>query len=425
MDLFAKFKEGYFSYLASVIAPALINALSIPFFKRELGAEVFGKFAIFLNAILLITYFLFGWLFLGILRYYSNSPNKKEFCKRAYKIGLYAQLALFIPVVAGAYFFYHEFLLAVLFVAAIQCVSLQLIFLSFTQAALHSKQTMYAEMIRSLVFISLSFIVVFLFTQHYLYGLILAIIASYAVSFLFLHFQFFRFNDLSENEPLSNNSHPPVFKNLLYYGTPLSLWFLFTSMSGFIDKLFIAKHFGHGTQGNYQAMFDLISKSITMLMTPILTSIFPLLTIAYKQDDSTTIRMLKKKIIFYEVSGYLVISVLYWTFGASLLFSLLKIPDQGQFRLMGFLVITSTIVWQIAMLVHKKFELKYHTIMQLKLIILSFLVQLVLYLLFSASRQLVLYPLGNLIFSVIYLVLVSCIKASEKKSLSASGHILN
>ncbi|HZW65550.1 MAG TPA: hypothetical protein VFF23_07690, partial [Hanamia sp.] len=90
-----------------------------------------------------------------------------------------------------------------------------------------------------------------------------------------------------------------------------------------------------------------------------------------------------KKILGYELSGFLLASVCYWWFGANLLLSLLKIPNTFTFKLTGFIVVCGAFVWQIAILVQKRFELKQKTFFLLAMVFISFVIQLLFYLIFK------------------------------------------
>src|SRR6185312_9547600 len=98
MDLFSRFKKDYFNYLVSIILPALISGISIPVFKHLLGAEGYGKFSIWLNAVLIITAVSSGWITQSIIRLFPASENKYSFSKNAIKLSIETQLLFFAPV---------------------------------------------------------------------------------------------------------------------------------------------------------------------------------------------------------------------------------------------------------------------------------------------------------------------------------------
>ncbi len=114
-----------------------------------------------------------------------------------------------------------------------------------------------------------------------------------------------------------------------------------------------------------------------------------------------------KRIIVFEIGGFLLATILYWWFGATLLLYVLKTPNTFDFRLMGFIVITATFVWQIAVLAQKRFELKLRSLYLLGMVIIAFFTQIAFYLLFRNNNSQLLYPLGFLLSAVVYLFLIS------------------
>jgi hypothetical protein len=135
------------------------------------------------------------------------------------------------------------------------------------------------------------------------------------------------------------------------------------------------------------------------------------------RGDNKEIRKLMIKIIYYELTGYLVASLLYWWFGGRVILFLLKIPETSTFKLMGFIVICGTFIWQIAILVQKRFELKQKTFFLLSMVFIAFLTQLLFYIIFKNDNSPLIYPLGFLLSAFIYLALISI---SELAAISKS-----
>jgi O-antigen/teichoic acid export membrane protein len=217
--------------------------------------------------------------------------------------------------------------------------------------------------------------------------------------------KFFKPKNSVKND--NTKKHAYLFKSFFNYGAPLSLWLVFAYLLSYIDKLFMFKYIGAEVQGNYQAIFDLLFRGIALIISPIVTSLFPILTSAYVRGDNKEIRKLMKKIINYELSGFLAAIILYWLFGYRLLFFILKIPDTFNFRLMGFIVICGAFIWQIAILAQKRFELKQKTFFLLRMVFIAFLTQLLFYIIFKNYNNPLVYPLGFLLSAFVYLVLIS------------------
>ena len=101
MNLLFSFKKDYLNYLISVIIPVLINALSIPLFKRMLGAEAYGYFSITFNSLLLLAALLTSWIMQSVIRYSPSVTNRIYFIKKSLYFSLLTQELFFFNSVFG------------------------------------------------------------------------------------------------------------------------------------------------------------------------------------------------------------------------------------------------------------------------------------------------------------------------------------
>lgn len=410
MDLFSRFKKDYFNYLLSVILPALIMGLSIPVLKHLLGAKGYGSFAIWFNGVLLFAAILSGWIYLSILRFFTASKNKNLFTHNALRITFITQFIIAMPVFLLVWYLKSDSLFALLFVLALFIICLQFPVLAVSQSGFLSKKNIYSETIRAVSYIGCALLLLLYSGVHYLYALFIAVILSYLLSVLYMYNQIQRHVNIEKGENTPATGPRQLAKSFMQYGAPLSFWFVFAYMTSYIDKLFIIKNFGLEAQGNYQAIFDLLSKTLVVVVSPVATSLFPLLTLAYSKGEITEIRKLLKKIIFFELAGFVLVSVLYWWFGASIVLDILKIEHTVTYKWMGFLVIAGTFVWLIAVVVHKRFELQLQSFFLLRMVAMAFLIQLGIYFIFQKSHSLLLYPMGYFISGLLYLLLVSFLR---------------
>lgn len=407
MDLFSKFKKDYFNYLVSIILPSLISGLSIPVFKHLLGAKGYGKFSIWLNAILILTAILSGWIAQSVIRFFPASADKHSFSRQAVALSLKTQSIFFIPVFLIAFYIGHDLFLAILCSLVMLATSIQFSVLPIIQSSFLSKKIISSETIRIFTYVGVAIFLLKVSGLSYLYSLFIAVFTSYFFSLIFLIIQALNF---FKEQSLVTNKKPEkiyLFKSFFNYGAPLSLWFVFAYLTSYIDKLFMFKYSGAEVQGNYQAIFDLLYRGITLIISPVVTSLFPLLTAAYVKGDNTEIRKFLKKLIFYELGGFAISVILYWWFGANLLLYILKTPGTETFKMMGFIVICGTFIWQLAILVQKQFELQLKSLFLFLMMAIAFSVQLIFYLVFKNFHIELLYPLGFLLSSVVYLFLIS------------------
>jgi O-antigen/teichoic acid export membrane protein len=185
------------------------------------------------------------------------------------------------------------------------------------------------------------------------------------------------------------------------------MWIVFSYLLSYIDKLLILRNLGSTAQGNYQAIFDLLFRGITVLISPVIISMLPLLTQAYEKGEISEIKNLMKKIILFEIGGLFLCTIFYWWFGASLLFKMLKIPDTEIYRVMGFIILAGTFAWQISMVIHQQYILKLKSRFLLLMIFLAFLIQIAYYWFIADPKSPISYPLGYFFAAVAYLFLIS------------------
>jgi O-antigen/teichoic acid export membrane protein len=407
MDLFSRFKKDYFNYLLSTITPVIITAVSIPLFKHILGAEGYGRFSISFNSILLCTAILSGWIWQSILRYFPASNNKQSFVSKSFLISCITQTVFLLPVVVVVWYIYRDLLLAIFFSLTLFISSLQFSLLALSQSVFLSRKSIYYELIRNVSYISLALVLLKLTSLNFMYALFSAIVVSYSLSFIYLYRQMTKQLQNDHAVKLKEENLKTIFRRFFLYGWPLSLWFVFSLLATLVDKYFILKTAGPVIQGNYQAIFDFLSKGINVLITPVTISLFPLLTNAYQTGKKDDIKRLLSIIVGFEMLGLALADILYWWFGADILSVLLKTPNTSEFRMMGLLVITGSFIWQIAMVIHKRHELKYKSRLLLRMMLIAFLSQVLLYIFFNKSGSMLLYPAGYTLASVIYLLLVS------------------
>jgi O-antigen/teichoic acid export membrane protein len=407
MDLFSRFKKDYLNYLISIIIPVIITAVSIPLFKLILGASGYGNFSITFNSVLLCTATLSGWISQSVIRYFPTSTKKKSFAKQSIVLCGTTQLIFLLPVLTTVWYFKSDFLLAVFFCLALFITSLQFSLLAISQSVFLSKKNIYSELIRTVSYIVCALVLLKFTTINYMYALFTAIIISYLLSFIYLYTQIQKYFEQSLQVENGTEYLNDLFRRFITYGGPLSLWFVFAYSISLIDKIFMLKTVGAEVQGNYQAMFDFLSRSITVIISPVIISLFPLLTAAYQNKKTGEIKKLLGTILGFELGGMILAFFLYWWFGADILFGLIKTPPTAEYKLMGLIIIAATFIWQMAIVVQKRYELKFQSNYLLGMVVLAFMSQFLLYVFFNKTNNQLLYPSGFLLSSVVYFLLVS------------------
>ena len=407
MNLFTRFKKDYFNYLISIILPALIAGLAVPVLKNLLGAEKYGEFSLYFNAALICTAIMTGWITQSIYRFYPSSKDKSLFSRLSISISIKTQFFFYLPIIIIIWYLKNDLFLGILICVVVFMNSMQFAHIAIAQSSFLSKKTIFSETIRSVSYIIIAITFLVIYPEFYLYILFIAIFISYLLSVFYLRIQTRHYLKENSKEKDDVLNYKKLSKKFVKYGFPLSMWIVFSYLLSYIDKLLILQNLGAKAQGNYQAIFDLLFRGLTILISPVTISLLPLLTQAYEKSERHEIKQLMKKIIFFELGGLLVSSILYWLFGASLLFEILKVPDTGTYRLMGFIILVGTFIWQMAIVIHQRFILKLKSQMLLFMIAIAFFSQVIFFWFIADLQNPLAYPFGYLIASSMYLLLVS------------------
>ena len=407
MNLFTRFKKDYFNYLISIILPALIAGLAVPVLKNILGAEKYGEFSLYFNAALICTAVMTGWITQSIFRFYPSTKDKSLFARHSIAIAIRTQFFFYLPIIIIVWYLKSDILLGILICMVVFMNSMQFAHIAIAQSSFLSKKTIFSETIRSVSYILIAITFLLIYPGAFLYILFIAIFISYLLSVLYLRIQTRHFLLENSKEKDESLNYKKLSNQFIKYGFPLSMWIVFSYLLSYIDKLLILQNLGPKAQGNYQAIFDLLFRGLTILISPVTISLLPLLTHAYEKSEKKEIKQLMKKILFFELGGLLVSSVLYWLFGAHLLFVILKVPDTGTYRLMGFIILVGTFIWQMAIVIHQRFILKLKSHVLLFMIATAFFSQAVFYWFIADLQNPLSYPFGYLIASSMYLLLVS------------------
>lgn len=400
MDIFGRFKKQYAHYFLGVIIPAAINGISVPLLKHFLGAEKYGQYALYFNLMLIANLFVCGWLWQGILRFTARVEDTVAFGIHTFYISLIAPVLFFVPVVLLIWYKSQSLLFAIVFAGTLLIAALQLPRQALLQASFQSKIIVKAEVVRTVswLILVLATIGLQLSNPAFLFG---SLLVSYGLSTAYLYTK----NPLPVNRlgfvPIQDLKETAL--PMLRYGLPFSLWYVFFYLVTYIDKVFMLNHFGQTAQGNYNALFDFTAKALVLLLSPILVAATPLLAEAYETGNKDTARKLLQKLLLYEIAAMMIGIASFWLVGYQLLFTLLHIPETAAYKNMGVLIIGGTFLWQIALLVQKRFEL----LLQSRLLLISIMVSLAVQWLFYVCLPLQkpeTIPVGFFLSAVIYLL---------------------
>lgn len=406
MSLFERFRQHYLHYLISIIIPALITAFSIPLFKRILGSADYGQFAILFNGMLLGTATITGWITQSVIRFFPASQNRLLFFRHTMRLTLRALLWTALPSGLFVYSMYADGILSLLVTTALCITSFQFTLVSLAQSVFISRKSIFSELIRSVTYLLVALLCLQFTGIQYLYSLFFSITVAYGLSASYLYRQVKAQLQTSEHRADTKDTYRQLSRQFMQYGMPLSFWFICAYLLTLTDKLFIRHWLSSEIQGNYQAMFDLIARTITLVISPVILAMYPLLTNAYEKGEQSAIRKLLRSILMLEAAFMLLTMAGYWLIGAGWLFALIHTPPLPEYKMAGLLIIAGTFIWQMAIVVQKGHELRFRSLRLLFLLVIALCIQLLIYGLSGRNGNLLVYPAGYLIASFAYLLML-------------------
>ena len=352
-----EFKKDYVSYLLGVLVPAIINFLTIPFFKNFLGSAHFGVSSFYFSILLIVNTSFSGGITQSIIRLHVDYFDNKRFFEHSIWLSVLLQTALMLP-----FFFYiqsslHIFSFSLLFVLALFFANVYTTLLAITQASRLSKLSAVAETLRTILLLSIAILFLIFFKGvYFLNAIFFAIAFSYLVAAAFL----FKFNKFSI-KALFRNFNLPGIKNIgieiSKYGGFLIGWYFFSFGISLTNRFVLAHFLGKDNIGNFTASFDVINKSITVVLAPVVVSLFPLLVKANIQGNETAVSKFIKKLTAIETGIMALAIVIFVLFGFKIVTLILKTPGTSTYLFLDIQVIIGSFIWQMAMLQHKILEL--------------------------------------------------------------------
>ncbi len=404
MSVLDRFKKDFFYYFAGIIVPGFINAVSIPILKNLLDDANFGQYSLYFNSFTLIVGSLVGWLCQSVIRFTTQYNHPNFFFSKVTRLSLIITGAFSIVAFGAVLYWSHSIMLSALFGIGLVSGGLQNVMIAVSQSNFLARTTLFSESLRTLLYFLTGVLLLLWSRNYFMEKLFISILFSYTVSFCFLIYKNkIPFSEIAQPEPSDE-----IFdlKKILAYGLPLALWFSCSSLITFIDKPYIAKSFGHAVQGNYQAIYDFIYRGTTIVLAPILTASFPLMTHAFEHQSKTELNRFLKKLLLLESGGLIFAVLAYCLGGYRFLKYILHLPDDSSYFWVGLFILLSAFIWQLGMLLHKPLEFQKKTRLMLFNNLAAFSVTYLLILIIYHFRlNYMYYALGVLTGSVVYALL--------------------
>lgn len=416
MSATARFKKDFGYYLLGIIVPGLLNAAMVPILKHLLGTEDFGSYSLKFNFLLLLIATVIGGLYQSIIRFRAAAEkNLNGFYYQVFSLGRYLLFPIAVPSFLIALFYFHQSILfSVLFSLCTIGCGMQNMAMGISQAGFQSKFIMLSEGIRAIVFFVFGISLLLFFKSNTQEILFFSLLSSYFISIvLLLKKNKVRWQALTGFFNTPNKAFETVV--FLKYGFPLAMWSAVYYFFTYLDKPYVALDFNLTVQGNYQAMFDIIFRGITILMSPFPIAVLPILSQALEEGNALRGLMLLKKLVWLQMGLMVVGCLLYWFVAFKVFANILSVPINFNYKTSGLLMIIACMVWQIGLLLQKPYELAKKTGLLLKFMLIALVVYFVLFIFIRSKIGVCFYQytLPFLIAGIVYNILCTTFKKTN------------
>lgn len=373
--LINQFRKDYLPYLLGIIVPAGVSFLTIPLLKNLLGNEKFGIYSYYASILIIINSAFSGGISQAIIRLQAEYADKTLFFYQSLWLIFFISLIISLPTFIYIQTNYKVFSFSFLFIAVLFVSNFYFSLLAITQSRFLSIKSAISESLRCIIFIVLCFVIVHQFpNKNALSLLFLSLLFSYTVGciFLFLSNRFsFRKSRFDFFQILQTG------KEIFRYGGFLIGWFLCMYLITMSSRFILARFYGKASIGHFTASFDIINKSIILLMSPITIAIFPIVIQAFAEKQYKQVNSLIRLLMVIEFGLLIVAFFVFYYFGFPLLSHLLSTPATNIYLRVDLQILLGTFIWQLAMLQHKYLELYKKTGMMLLFIFITFSVSII------------------------------------------------
>jgi O-antigen/teichoic acid export membrane protein len=382
------------TYYIAKIVPAIFGYLFVFSAVKLFGLELYGKYSLFFSQIILLNILFIGYFNVGQMRYFSKISYPKYQSAK-----LITLCFAIIPIIIFPFLFpnYINELSRLIFFSFAFVFILYRIKLQYLQASLSSKEFLVNELSRSFLLVCLPVVFWFYISKSFV-GLTIAIGLSFLISLLInVKLKKFTFNF---KEGLG------VLRMFFKYSWPISLFLFVTQGFQLTDKLFISHLLGENENGAYCSTFDIVYKSMTFLLFPIIMSEFPKMINRWNSDKKNEAKIILRRAIRLQLSISLIVFLISLFIAYDLLiFMLPEVVGYISYFDVLFMIL-SAIVWQFGLLFHKTLEFYEKTIPMFLFILVAWIVNVILIYLLIQKIGITIVPLSFLISSIIYNFLI-------------------
>lgn len=412
-----KYSVNFFLYATNSAVSGITNVLSVPFFISLFGINTYGKYSLILSVIYTLHCGIGGPLNQNMLRFgVINEGASRMNVSDIFIILIMVECIFGTILFFGMSFFFKDFYIGVLSGLILFSIGFFQLYQSYLQAQEKAKDTTILEIIRNLIFILSPFFLIKIFKGNgrELYYLLCGILFSHLVTSLLAVRKLTKLKIVNFNEGINLftiNKQSSIYQmgiKIWRFSLPLIGWFVFSNLLNIVDRYVIVYYLGYSEVGYYSAIYDLMYKGIVLLLTPILTVIYPLLVKYYEENDRIKVNNIMNIGFLIQMFLTIVAFVFMKSFEKYIVKTFLHglFINDGVSQKLIYLIIIGSFFWQVGMLIHKKLELKRQTYKMLIAIIVAFSVNLSLNIFLIPHFGILAAGYNTIIGSVVYVSVI-------------------
>jgi O-antigen/teichoic acid export membrane protein len=398
-------------YLPAAIVPAAASLAGIAVFTRLFDAGDYGRYALVMATVTILSAVLGGWVQQSTLRYlprFEAEGRLDEFKPRV------SGLLAVVCFGAGLLLFlvYHPARtalggLAPLYLPALALLLAEVLFLGLStvyQAELRSRQFAWFKMTSAVLRFAFALAFV-LFVRRDVVGLIIGAVLSRVIVIAPM--------GREVSGPRGGiRFDPALVKLFVAYGLPMVGWTFCSQILDLSDRYVIGAFRGQSEVGVYSANYALVRMGFGLLSGPLLMAAHPLIINAYERTGERempgTVRTFSRYFVVAAVPLVTLVSV----FGREIVGLLLGAEFREGYTIIPF-VLGGAMLWGLSMFAHKGLEIRERTGLMLSLVVVCAVVNLALNFVFVPRYGYVAAAATTFVTYFVYLLLVLLIDRSN------------
>ena len=265
------------AYLIARGLPGVIAFLAIPLFTRLLQPADYGRYAVLIVTVNLLSALLFQGLRLSLVRYLPSCASAPARLKSTLVttilllLGFVGVLAVLLCLAPSTRHWWPELLGGWLLLALMALFELCS---EYLRAVLRPWDYMLLQVMRSAGLLGVGGAFVLVGARWW--GPAAGMVAGMGLAVAWSYF-----NDWQDVRLRIDRG---LLRQLSYYGLPLSLTIVLAHLMGTSDRILIGALIGEGAAGLYSVSADLASQTVTLLMMAVSLAVFPLAVHAWEQE---------------------------------------------------------------------------------------------------------------------------------------------